>query len=337
MREESADGGPARLAGRVAVRRGTRAAAVALLAAVWAGSILADVRPLTLYQKSARAALVVRARALSDSTRRPPMEILEVYKGVYHGRTLYIVPFLQDYGNPKPWLHREVFKKGEEYVLFLIPYEKETDRAFDDTAGAGKAGDDERPDQLFVVLNADQGMSLLPSEGAEALTDAIKRFVAVLALGQHDLQAEALRGLLTEKNPNLVEAGLSEVERFDLAEPEDLPVLLQHLASGRAEFRGASLRVIGQICRVTRISGRELRERQEIFTKVVDRAYNDPEPSVRSDAVGTLADLGGTDTIAVLRAISDRDPDQQVRYRAQVAIIGIEGFPSPGGSTQPRD
>jgi hypothetical protein len=319
--------------GRVAARP----AAVALLALTWAGPTLADVRPLTLYQKSARAALVVRARAMSDSTRRPPVEILEVYKGIYSSRTLYIVPFLQDYANPKPWLRREVFRKGEEYVLFLNPYEKDPDRAFDDTGGGGKGAEEERPDQLFVVLNADQGMSLLPSEGAVALTEAIRRFVAILALGQHDLQAEALRGLLTEKNPNLVEAGLSEVERFDLAEPQDLPVLLQLLGSVRAEFRGASLRVIGQICRAMRVSGRELRERQEIFTKVVDRAYNDQEPSVRSDAVGTLADLGGTDTVAVLRAVSDRDPDQQVRYRAQVVIIGIEGFPSPGGSAQPRD
>src|SRR5882724_2637161 len=98
-------------------------AAAALL--VPGGSPRGDVRPLTLYQKVARAPLVARVRATSDSTRRPTLEVLEIYKGFYPGRFLSVVPYFQDNSNPKPWLHREVFRKGEESVLFLSPYERD--------------------------------------------------------------------------------------------------------------------------------------------------------------------------------------------------------------------
>src|SRR5437867_5229094 len=145
----------------------------------------AEVRPLTFYQKVARATLVVRARALSDSTRRPTMEILEVYKGFYPARSLTIVPFFQDYANPKPWLHREVFRKGEESILFLAPYEGDRDTAFQD-AEPDTNDPEEAAERLFDLLIADQGNVAIPIEGAAALTDTLRRVVAILALGQTD-------------------------------------------------------------------------------------------------------------------------------------------------------
>jgi hypothetical protein len=310
-------------------------AALLAVAILPGGQLLrADVHPLSLYQKTARAALVVRARATSDSTRRPPMDVLEIYKGVYPGKTLFVVPFFQDYANPKPWLKREVFQKGEEYVLFLNPFEEAPDAAFPPSAERGSADkpthpDDESPEKLFVVLNADQGVTTIPAEGATALTDAVKRFVAILSLGQHDLQAEALRGLLTERNPFLLEAGLGEVERFDLADPDDASVLLGLLASPREEFRAGSLRIIAQLGRSARTSGREMRDRPEIFSRLVERAYGDSAAPVRRDAVRALAGLGGEGVEAVLRAVGERDPDQDVRYQAEVEILAAAGSARP--------
>ena len=127
-------------------------------------ALLANVKPLTFYQKTARASLVVRARAVEGSTRRPPLQVLEVYKGAYRGGILYIVPFAQDYANPKPWLQRESFTKGDEYLLFLTSHEGDSDKAFPETQGE-EAREDHAPESLFVCLNANQGVIPIPPEG----------------------------------------------------------------------------------------------------------------------------------------------------------------------------
>src|SRR5262249_45394165 len=83
----------------------------------------AEVEELTLDPRTARAALVVRARALTDNTRRPQLLVLETVKGSYPERTpITIVPHFEDHTRPTPWLKREVFHKGEESLLFLEPY-----------------------------------------------------------------------------------------------------------------------------------------------------------------------------------------------------------------------
>lgn len=291
-------------------------------------AVHADVRPLTLYQKVARAALVARVRATSDSTRRPTMEVLQIYKGFYPGRSLTVVPFFQDYASPKPWLHREVFKKGEESVLFLSPFEADRDTAFNDP-DTGKDEDEEASGRLFTLLNADQGKIDLPSEGESALTDTVKRIVEILAMGQSDLQSEALRALLRDRNPYLVEAGLEEVARYELAREEDVSSLLTLLTSNRDDFRAGALRILGQVGAAVRAAGGDLRDRPEIFTRVVDRAYQDSSAGVRSEAVRTLSWIRGEGVAAVLDAVRTRDADQKVRYEAGVALLRLSESHAP--------
>jgi len=294
-------------------------AAACLLAAL--PLLRGEIRPLTLYQKIARASLVVRARAMSDSTRRPTLVVLEVFKGFYPGKYLTIVPFSQDLSNPKPWLHREVFRKGEESILFLAPYEPDKDSAFEEVEGP-KEDDEPGADHLFVLLNADQGKIEMPSEGAPALTGTVRRITEILALAGSDLQSVALRALLADRNPSLVEAGLEEVIRYDLAREEDVPALLALLTSPRDDFREQSMRILGQVSAAV-LSGGELRDRAEVFTHVVDRAYKDTAAAVRSEAVRTLARMRGAGVSAVLDAVRTRDADQKVRYEAGVALLRI--------------
>jgi len=285
------------------------------------------VRPLTLYQKVARAPLVARVRATSDSTRRPTLEVLEIYKGFYPGRFLSVVPYFQDNSNPKPWLHREVFRKGEESVLFLSPYERDADLAFEEPPAApGEESDDGR---LFSILNADQGKLTIPTEGAEALTQTIHRIVEILALRQSDLQSEALRGLLRERNPILVEAGLEQVSLYDLGKEEDSPALLALLASPRDDFRESAVRIIGQIASAARAGKQDLRDRTEWFTRVVERVRDDAAPSVRREAVRTLASIGGEGAAAILDRVRAGDADQRVRYEAGVALLRMAPGPLP--------
>jgi len=327
-------------------RRGSRWLALAIgLASIAPFPARGDVRPLTLYQKTARASLVAKVRATSDTTRRPPLEVIEVFKGAYAGKTLYIVPFIQDYGNPKPWLQREVFRKGEEYFLFLDPYDRNRDDDAFPEAGekaerSPEEDEEEKTKTLFVVLNANQGVISVPAEGGDAIADALKRFSAILAMGQYDRQAVALRGLLVEKNPYMIEAGLGETRRYHLATPEDLDALVALLTSPRDEFRSGAAELLGDLTGRMRSAGTPLQRQEEILELLGGVARTDREPKVRVAGVRAVARVGGKNAEALLEAIAREDSSQDVRYAAQVALVEISGesmAPGPrrGGSEAP--
>lgn len=305
---------------------------VLLAAAVFADAPRGEVRPLTLYQKTARASLVALVRATSDSTRRPPLEVLEVLKGSYAAKTLYIVPFFQDYANPKPWLQREVFRKGEKYFLFLVPYDENRDDDAFPEAGKRAATDGENEDRhLFVVLNANQGVLDVPAEGGTAIADALERFSAILAMDQYDDQANALRALLAERNPYMIEAGLTETERFHLEREEDVPVLVGLLGSPRGAFRSGAARLLGDLAGRSRQAGTPLQRQAEVLERLGALARTDEDPEVRVAGVQSLVRLGSGDAEALLEAIAREDPSQDVRYAAEVGLIEMTGEPiAPG-------
>lgn len=302
------------------------AAAAFVIAAAW-GAPRAEVSPLTLHQMAARATLVARVRAIADSTRRPILEVLQVFKGRYGHAFLTIVPFRQDYASEKPWLRPEVFRKGREYVVFLDPHdpESEEDRFPVETEEAPPP--QEHP--LFEVLNAQSGAIEIPAEGGEALTGALERFASIQALREFDLQARAYRALLRESNPHLVEAGLVEVARFDLAVEDDLDALETLLSSPRASFRRASVEILGQLGAAAREAGRRMARLDEILDRVAARALGDESPEVRAESARALGLIGGAQAGPLLRRISIQDADQQVRYRAEVTLAEIEGGLGP--------
>lgn len=306
--------------------------AVLVLAAAAGGTLHAEVRPLTFYQKTARAALVVRARARDDSTRRPVLDVLHVFKGQWSRPTLTIVPFRRDSVLDRPWLHPAVFLKGHEYILFLVPWHARSDE--DDFLNSGSRHDaDGGEEALFQVLNADQGVLDLPPEGAEAVTGALETFNGILGLRQYDRQSEALRGLLHASNPYLVEAGLEEVARFGLAQDDDREPLLALLSSPREDFRQGAVEILGQMGEGARRQGRSLPDSGRIRDHLVATAMKDRSPEVRAEAARALGRFGDPSAREVLRKMSREDPDQEVRYRAEIALAemqGAVGKPRPG-------
>ncbi|MGH9867712.1 MAG: HEAT repeat domain-containing protein [Candidatus Polarisedimenticolia bacterium] len=279
--------------------------ALAALAAI--GGPRAEVEALTLYQKTGRATLVVRARALSASTRRPQVLVIETIKGNYPERTnLTVVPHFEDRGNPTPWLKREVFRTGEESLLFLQPY-------VDDFGRPGHA-------DTWEVLGANHGKLDIPPEGADALLDAVRRFASVLALGQMEAQSEALRGMLREKNPYLLEAALLECRRFALARAEDSQSLVPLFEHPRPDLRRGALDVLVQILKTDGAqseTGESYRPR--LFEAVAGRARMDEDASVREGAVAALEAFGDRTALSVLDSMGTADTSQQVRYQALVA------------------
>lgn len=316
-------------------KRGSLAVLLAAILPAAGVPARAEVRPLTLYQMTARAKLVAHVRAVSDSTRRPPLEVLEVYKGPDPGKRIRIVPHTQDNSNPKPWLRREVLREGEEYFLFMNPYDPDPDDdpfepAPPEAEGKASGG----LDPLYTVLNAHQGVLSIPAEGGGALSEALKRFSGILALREHDLQARAFRQLLREENPFLVEAALVEMDRFDLTTVKEMDPLLELLASRRPDFRAGSARLLAGLARSLRDQGRDLPRRDRIMGRIADLARDDPEVSVRLEAVRAIRHLGGDEAAPLLRAVGSSDEDQEVRYRAQVMLLELTGRipPRRGGS-----
>jgi hypothetical protein len=270
-----------------------------------AGPARAEVEELTLYQRTGRASLVVRGRALSDATRRPEVMVLETLKGSYPERTrLVVVPHSEDNTRPTPWLHREVFKKGQESVLFLEPF-------VDDFGRPGEA-------HVFKVMGARDGKLDLPPEGADALLNAVRRFAAVQALGQLEAQARALRGMLHEHNPYLLEAALSECRRFRLGETQDVMDLVPLVEHARPDLRRGALALLAQIIETPEPGAPPDFPRQRVFEAVAARARLDEDASVRSAAVDTLEAFQDEAALALLDGIGASDPSQQVRYEALV-------------------
>jgi HEAT repeat protein len=67
-----------------------------------------------------------------------------------------------------------------------------------------------------------------------------------------------------------------------------------------------------------------MHDRPDVFSRVVDRAYKDPAPEVRREAVRTLAGMRGEGVVAALDAIKTRDADQNVRYEAGVELLRLK-------------
>jgi hypothetical protein len=276
------------------------------LAAVSAAGTAHAQETLSLYQKTGRALLVVRARAVSDSTRRPQLFVLETIKGNYPERTrITIVPYFEDKTRPSTTLKREVYKEGEESLLFLTPY-------VDDFGRPGEAG-------VYSVLGANTGKIDIPPEGSEAMLDAVRRFSAILAMGQMEAQGAALRALLREKNPWLIEAGLQEIRRFQLAEPSDLDALIALIENPRPDFRGGALDLVLQILRESGTDIAMEAGRLPAFQAVAARARMDDQPAVRARAVAALEAFNDTAALSLLESVGTSDPSQQVRYEALVA------------------
>ncbi len=289
-----------------------RRALVLLLAATTALTpARAEVQTLSLYQKTARSLLVVRARSVSDSTRRPSLQVLEVIKGSYSAPSVTIVPHFEDHTKPTPWLRREVFRKGEESILFLTPYVDEFGR-------------DAGP-EAFAVLHAADGKMEIPPEGSDALLAAVRRFVAILARKDLESQERDLRGLLGEPNPLMIEAGLAECTRLRLAIAEDIPALLALLSQRRPELRAGAVALMAQVISDSRAAGRDLPDRPMVHQRISALARLDGDEAVRLSSVAGLAALGDQTAISLLEQVGREDPSQSVRYAAQVAAWRLRG------------
>jgi hypothetical protein len=310
-----------------AVPRAVATGLAALLCGGAPAAAAADDPPLNLFQRIARAELVVHAKVREGALKYALVEVIESLKGEPPQPRLRIA--FRDYNFDRPpGAEPIVFTDGQEELLFLAPY--------------GRVKRRPKNRDLYEILRGPEGRITVPPEGPERLLGAIRRLAGITRLDPAS-QADALRALLGADNPDLVAAALDEVMRLRALTP-DLYPRLTALARGVAPgLREAALRAIGRLFAGAAGRGsapaggrgaagsapvRELDEARAALAAALERARGDDLETVRVEAVAALgawperAEVEGE-----LRAIADQDPAQAVRYEAERALFRLR--PSP--------
>ncbi len=266
-------------------------------------------RPLDLFQRIARAEMVVRIRVYDGSLRFALVDVLETLKGAPPASRLRIA--FRDYNsNRSPGTDMIVFPNGQEEILLLIPY--------------SPARPTEKNKDIFDLYLGQEGRITVPAEGALTLLEAVRQLV-LFARMDPATQIDAFTTLLGSENRYLLEAALDEVERLHIAAPALYGRLLSLLVNASPEMRLRSLRLIGYIFASSgksRDGATPPDESDAALAAVLERARNDAAENVRAQAVIALAAWPKRAVVeGDLRAIAEQDPAQMVRYEAERALF----------------
>ncbi len=300
------------------MRRACRAlAGVSLATLLVAGATVArgdmrDSEPLNLFQRTARAALVVHVRIREGALKYALVGVIRPLKGEPPAPSLRIA--FRDFNlHRPPGSEPLVFPDGQEEILFLVPYgpvprsEKKREKNKD----------------LFELMLGPQGRITVPAEGSAAVIDAIGRLAVIASLDPAS-QVESLRSLLEDGNPDLVESALDEILRLRAATPALYPRLGRLLRNPSPSLRTRTLRLVALLFGGSGIAAGDdpLDLARETLAMVRERARNDADESVRVQAV--LAMAAWRDRREVegdLGAIARQDRSQLVRFEAQRALL----------------
>ena len=265
---------------------------------------------LNLFQMVARSDLVVLVRIRSGSLKYAIAEVQETFKGAAGVPTLRIA--FRDFNfTRRPGEDLIVFPDGQQEILFLAPYGRLVKR---------KKARLKNKD-LFTLFHGREGRITLPAEGPEAILGAIRRLAEVSGRDPAS-QIGAFEDFLEDDNPFLTEASLQEIERLRAGSPVVFPRLLLLLNSRSVTLRAGSLRVIGQVFSAGRFGDEVLDETRAALAAALERARNDPDESVRVQAVAAVAAWPDRAEVeAELKAIASTDTSQAVRYEAERALF----------------
>jgi hypothetical protein len=265
---------------------------------------------LTLFQMIARSDLVVLVTVRDGSLRYAMVDMVEAFKGAAPGPHLRIA--FRDFNYTRgPNEDLIVFPAGQQEILFLVPYK--TPR---------RKKDIEKFKDLFTLYHGGQGRVTLPAEGAGIVLDSVRR-LAEISRFDAARQIEAFYGLLDTPNLPLVQASLSEIERLKAADTTILGKLAAFLGSPSPALKTQSLRIIAQVFGSRRTSeDTEVDVVRSALAAVLERARNDPDETVRVQAVTAIAAWPRRlEVEGDLRAIAGTDQAQAVRYEAERALF----------------
>jgi len=287
--------------------------AVAILSA-WMLSVgtlpRAEVRPLTLIERTGRAPVVVWGEVTDAERRYAIVKTLDLIKCSIPERPgpSFRIAYKLDSFLRQPWQDKITFETGERVLLFL--------RKFTRDDGDKPEGD------LYTLMWGAQGRVTVPPEGERAWVDAVRVFTEILANGDPEKMAAMLRESLVSRNPFIVDAAFEEMLKQGLGTLEMIPELITYFDAAREPTRLGAARLMRQMLTDARTAGRPVPGRQELTDLLRGRAVNDASPDFRVEVVRLLGTLGGEEVMLFLKRLAKEDPSQMVRYEAERVLAG---------------
>jgi len=277
---------------------------ICLLAMVAVSQVVAEGR--NYYEWTAVAPDVVIAKVLGEEGRSPIAAVEQVLKGGLEPGVEFLID-LRD-ANKARLSHRTKLRllHGERYLLLLDQ----------DPTGRKRW-------PLYRLVRGVDGAKELPPEGEEALLDALRTFLELHEIEDHDRLWERHSDLLESVNPIVLRTVLEQYVKFRRGLPELVPSILPLAAHPAPDVRAGAVTLIGQIYQ-DEATGQE-QEETAIEGELIALARRDPVVDVRIAATIAVARLPGEGALRVLQQISLEDPDQLVRYTAQKLLLEATG------------
>ena len=185
------------------------------------------------------------------------------------------------------------------------------------------------------------GARELPLEGREAYLEALRAFIEIQDVPSEELKWKRLTELLGATNPLVIGTTLEEFLKFRRGEADLLLTLLPLLDHPQPPLRGDAARLIGQIVDRQREHGTTIDD-DIVRAELIARATRDESVPVRVAATEALAAFPPELVDSVLVDIAESDPEQQVRYAAQLVrlerkISGTRENPPASADPPPVD
>lgn len=258
--------------------------------------------PQNLYDWMATAPLVVAGRVVADDLRYVEVEALGVARGDASPGTRFAVDLRTANRDRKPNTDALRLERGSAYVFLLTP------------AAKSKSASPAR----FDLVRGIDGARPIPQEGIDAYVGALARFAEIQAKRDDDQVWKALRGLLEDPDPLILQTTLDLFLKYRRGAAADSARVRPLLDHPRDQVRELAARFLGELLALP--GAGDPVERAAVFGELAARARRDESVPVRVAATESAAATRAPGVDELLREIARQDPDQTVRYVAERAL-----------------
>jgi len=263
----------------------------------------AEVEVRNLYEWSAVAPVVVAGTSLGEDGKHFDFKVQECLRGkMQPGDELRV-----DVRTANRMRDRELYPKalrldeGVDYVLLLDPAK----------------GSKPKGAVLYGLQRGLAGVRELPLEGRDAFLEALRTFIMIQEADGEELRWHLLSQEMDGNNTLVLGTALDLYIKFRRGDGEMVLGLVPLLDHPRTELRAATAQLIGLIVDRHWESG-TIPEDEELRAELVARATRDDAIEVRVAATKALANFPPEMVDEVLDRIAESDPEQQVRYTAEL-------------------
>lgn len=270
---------------------------------------------INLFDWAARGSLVVAGTSLGENGKYVEFKAERALRGELEPEAVLLVDLRTANRERDRWIDKQALRldAGSRHVLLLeAAFIRTKDQAI-----------------IYRLVRGVRGAKPLPREGEAALLAALERFIAIQDLDSDNRRWRELAAMLEETDPQFVETALDEFLRYRRGSPDLVPAVLPILDHPGPALREKAAKLAGQIVR--RNDAVEIPEEQALRAELIARARRDESVPVRVAATDALRGFEGPEIIDVLEEISADDPDQNVRYAAELILLDL------GAGSRSRD